>query len=165
MVRRFVHVSCLLFFLCFVGCIPERKHHKKNKHLTQTVKQQADVLSHVVFDDKELRLLERQSKKNTESISQQEAKFSDIPIPFYTYLKTQTREGHDIVLYYESDMSPAEIKRFYARQMEYLGWQQVASFSGMESLLHFKRSDRVCALSIRPKKRTTDLVIFVTNVL
>lgn len=98
-------------------------------------------------------------------VRQQEAKLIDIPIPF----SVQPLPGfgqsstESVVLGYHTDLSTQAIIDFYHTEMERSGWQQGTRFSGFETLLQFEKPNRVCSISIRPKKNNSDMVIFITS--
>lgn len=89
------------------------------------------------------------------AIRWQEAKFSDVPLPFNalpieSYNDIFSDEGS--ILAYQSKMSHEDIIDFYQREMEHLGWQQVVSVKGLESLLQFEKPGRFCTISVRPSE-------------
>ncbi len=90
-----------------------------------------------------------------DQITIQEAKFSDIPSPLNAVPLTpyyQAEEGNALFAY-SSVLSVDELMRFYAHEMERLGWRMAFAFSGYESMLQFEKPGRVCIVSIRPQRQ------------
>ncbi len=98
---------------------------------------------------------------------QQEAKLSDIPIPIFSEpiskhcIKPDTPDA--IILGYHCTLSINELKDFFNQEMERFGWRYGSQFEGHELLLNYEKPDRVCMISLRPKRKETDIIIFSGN--
>ncbi len=168
-------------FTHFLSARRMRKRHSRTIIHSPSLKTDGDTFTQVAFNDKELQLFDKNNtlshkKKKTSRhskstdfqlvslIDAQEAKLSDIPVPLHAKRIIDAREqsGEDIFLRYGIQMQLGAIKQFYMQEMERLGWQYNNSFDGVELLLIFKKPHRSCAISIRPQKKRTDLVIFVS---
>jgi len=102
-----------------------------------------------------------------------EAKLADIPVPMGSkpikhYFESATIDAQEFILGYVSDQSMDDLALFYDAQMEQVGWRQTASFFGVEQLLVFENSDRICVISLRThegwfyQRGRTEIVIFHT---
>ena len=85
-----------------------------------------------------------------------EAKLSDVPIPLNSkplqeYVEQCPTDIADkkIILGYICDMPDLDVIIFYNNQMERFGWEKIAFFSGIETLIIFKKPSRFCSISIR----------------
>ncbi|HRN77663.1 MAG TPA: hypothetical protein PLU71_00315 [Candidatus Dependentiae bacterium] len=111
------------------------------------------------------------SKKNnripTDLIQEQEAKLSDIPIPLnvlpilHFFKDQEISSSHAMLGYISYDMSAVQVAEFYVHEMEWLGWQQVAYFNGIEQQLIFFKPGKICSISVRPSHKKIELVIVV----
>lgn len=110
---------------------------------------------------------ERRPDELNELVRQQEAKCADIPVPYLVdpileyFASPLTADGH--TLGYQSSMSVDEIAHFYAREMERLGWEHIASSNGVECLMSYRKPQRLCSISLRPckKKKQADRVSII----
>jgi hypothetical protein len=104
-------------------------------------------------------------------IHQQEAKHSDIPIPLNAfpipdYFNQNNTKNAAAVMGYTIPLSTQEVTLFYTLEMERLGWQQVAYFDNLETLLSFEKPGHICTVSIRPctkklrKNKQVEFLIF-----
>lgn len=88
-----------------------------------------------------------------EAIAKQEAKLIDIPIPIGAQVLESACEINDasdhMVLGYTTSLDYNTLIAFYQREMERLGWQQLAYVSGSESLLTFIKPGRFCSVFLR----------------
>ena len=141
MTRFFRKITFTIFAVFLVpGCKQERQRNYKEKK---------------EFVDQE------------EFVYELEARLYDIPIPFHSksgiLLSDREHIDESIILKYTVIMPSKEcLLSFYEKEMEVLGWQQMASASGSESLLLFEKPQRWVALSV--KKGDThekqELIIF-----
>ncbi|HZW61961.1 MAG TPA: hypothetical protein VFF04_07085 [Candidatus Babeliales bacterium] len=90
-----------------------------------------------------------------EQMFQQEAKCSDVPVPMGAQIVKELnhQEQESIALYCTcAGTSSQDIRSFYEREMERLGWQQVAAIEGSELLLTFQKPTRFCTVLLKPIK-------------
>jgi len=169
-------IPILLVGIMISSCIPGAR--KKTVHKQKTKTDNKNFSSQVNSNQQRHQLLQElhKNQKVTEVAfaRQQEAKFSDIPIPLETmplndYFSHQNTATDPITAGYKTTMLLDEVTTFYLQQMERTGWRKVASVTGIESLLIFEKPDRVCAVSIRPlskkhsNKQEVGIFIFVEN--
>lgn len=142
-----VTILCLLLFVSSCS-----KNVRKQKELDQQlspVKEHLETATMVLEQD----LLE--------------AKLIDIPLPFglepiECFTCIDNKNNKVIIGYYAKFDSQQELKMFYKKEMECLGWQERNCFEGKELLLIFDRPGKMCIVSIRPEKNEkVELVLFV----
>lgn len=97
----------------------------------------------------------------------QEAKVSDLPIPFNAKLVPQycqTTSSHDrMVLGYRVGMGNHEAADFYRQEMERCGWQLVADARAHESQLIFRKPSKLCVISVRSEKKGKRVLIVMNT--
>lgn len=104
---------------------------------------------------------------NLISADEQQARLSDIAIPFDARLLDQYADfsQSQTVLGYVSAMSMPDVVGFYTTQMETLGWHCAEHIRGCEELLLFERPGRSCSVVLRslvnPKHAHTALTKIV----
>jgi hypothetical protein len=90
-----------------------------------------------------------------EALAEYEARLIDVP----NHLSAQLIKGsvvddnqgnQYIQLHYQLQTEPYEIRQFYTKEMERLGWCQYAVMLGTESLLVFEKPERICSIVLRP---------------
>jgi hypothetical protein len=74
----------------------------------------------------------------------------------------ESRCSGDSALSYVTAQSVEQLANFYVCNMERLGWQLVADFYAHETLFFFERYDKRCTVSLRPEKKSTQVIIFVS---
>lgn len=95
------------------------------------------------------------NKMIVEDMIQQEAKCADVPMPIGAQIvkELSQQEQESIALYCTcAGISSQDIRLFYEREMERLGWQQVAAIEGSELLLTFQKPTRFCTVLLKPIK-------------
>lgn len=150
-----------LFPLIFTGCTSSKKKNVTSFNVSNT-----DSVSTV---DKEN--VEKMYLFSEVEARRKEAILLDVPIPLYVTRIPVINEdmyGNQIVLGYQSNVSPDELITMYREQMERHGWNLAQSFKGSESLLHFEKPTRVCSVCIRPHKKMfgnegSELIIYVED--
>ena len=71
---------------------------------------------------------------------------------------------NEVLLRYKSDMVLDEAVNFYLREMERLGWRNVATFNSFESLLNFVKPGRFCTVSVRPLYKKSRIARDLINI-
>ncbi len=98
-----------------------------------------------------------------------EAKLHDIPIPFHPQcgilLSEYSKANDSVILKYNLATSCSDLTSFYDKEMEILGWRQVAFMQGIISLLVFEKPGRLIAFQIKTKRavdgcETQELIVF-----
>jgi len=93
-----------------------------------------------------------------ELVRQNEAKLSDIPIPFNSEpIKDYFgffAEEKKIIMGYKNYTKDLDIVTFYNQEMERLGWKNIAFFNGPETLMIFEKPSRLCSILLGESSRT-----------
>jgi hypothetical protein len=76
----------------------------------------------------------------------QEARLVDIPIPLKSNWSDNQKDDQTIKFF--TELTQEEIVRFYRREMDRLGWLEIAFFEGLEPIIIFKKPGRWLAISI-----------------
>lgn len=167
-------LSLLLILGCALilpgcGSQPKKIHFDSNTHIDcmlgedEFISQRERVHAKDVarrFDDREKMAAQLVDTSPTTQLASEdmvrlfEAKLADIPVPIGSnpikqYFQSAALDAQEIVLGYVSEQSIEEIALFYAVQMEQFGWQQTATFGGVEQLLMFEKPDQLCVVSLR----------------
>lgn len=83
------------------------------------------------------------------NILMQEA-FSDVPIALTSQLVDSVYdESAGFSAVYSCNLSLVQIKDLYLDEMEELGWKREFFFEGPETVMVFKKYDRMCTISLR----------------
>lgn len=97
----------------------------------------------------------------------QEAKLTDIPVILGA---TRLQDGDvtalagQVVLQFETRLDVREVVNFYEQEMERLGWQQPAAFSGREYFLMFEKPSSVALIVAGTAKKGGTLIrIFMSQ--
>lgn len=105
--------------------------------------------------------------KTKKKVVEQEAQLIDVPVPIGSQLvNSDAQEGLfslTTLLTYKLSLAPDRVAAFYQQEMERLGWQYGARFSGAEWLLYFEKPDRFCVISLRPVDKRQQVLVIITG--
>ena len=139
-------IFLLVGIFCIAGCAKQAKQQTK------------DILDVTTSQDQK------------EMVAELEAKLPDIPLPFNscngTLLSSHSSAKEPIILQYTVADEHSELISFYKREMELLGWREIAYAQGTISFLMFDKPTKWAAFQIKkqPSLDETDiqeLVIFM----
>lgn len=172
MKHRFLILPVAFLFWC-TGCGVRKK--MPVVHLQQTKKKQMydhqtnskqglinrslqePVRSAFIKKKKELKdeiLVSCQKKRSMqECIREIEARIGDLPVPLMVQALSVSDgcQGQHLIVY-KTELPINELKNFYDKEMELLGWSKRDSFEYEEFLFSFKRQNQSCIVSIRPSQ-------------
>jgi hypothetical protein len=172
--RQYLLISLLVIVgIGLVSCGSKKMQEKVVKNIStqktsvdaaQEVQQTADPFADLSLDDirNNIEFLDTQKiatkgdvalpQGNLVSAEEQQARLSDIAIPFDARLLDQYADfsqQSQTVLGYVSGMSIPDVVGFYTTQMETLGWHCAGHIRGWEELLLFERPGRSCSVVLR----------------
>ena len=152
--KHFFVMIAWVILLPSCGNNAKRMHDRRTNKKVKTTK----VDSYIA------KKIQKKDPVTLDFIRLQEAKMSDIPVPLSSQPITDYFDpaGASIMLGYKDKLlSMADVRDFYIREMERLGWQIEEQFIGYESQLRFTKPDRSCLISIRfdVKKEKVKFVI------
>ncbi|MCL5875458.1 MAG: hypothetical protein M1114_03230 [Candidatus Dependentiae bacterium] len=139
-------IFLLVSIFCIAGCVKKTKQQVKGALDVTTSRNQEDIVAEL------------------------EAKLSDIPLPFNscngTLLSSYSSAQEPIILQYTVLDEHFELISFYKREMELLGWREVASAQGEISFLMFDKPTKWVAFEIKKQPllnetNAQELVIFM----
>lgn len=155
-------VFCIGMLCVFTGCVQQRGQ-QKSKILSRTIQQTTLVTPSTelsaqskrdecaFLSPKRQRHSRKRSTSSVELVKQYEARLYDVPVLVTAVAKRGYSDDQGRkMLEYRSSAPLSEVKNFYIQEMERFGWQQEFMFEGHELLLHFKKPQRFCSISIRP---------------
>ena len=173
-VKRCV-LACFILAV-FLVCLPSCGGSKKIKHTApaSSIIDSYDIES--VYKEQSLkeaafsairRCINTAESDDEHLIKKLEARLVDIPIPVNArpleQYFTQTDSG-DVCMAYDSTMQLEDVRAFYQREMERSGWQRVAHLEGLETVLVYKKPQKISVISLRPgAKRSHALKIVITQ--
>ena len=153
--------------LCvFTGCVQQEKQQKNKRtaHATQQttlvtpsteLSAQSDQDECAFFSSVPSRSRKRSHCSSAELVKEYEARLFDVPVLVTSVAKRgSVDEQGGKLLEYTSKTPVEDVKNFYIQEMERFGWQQEYIFEGNELLIHFKKPQRFCSVSIRPVGRS-----------
>ncbi len=161
-----VLVFCSVVLCVFTGCVQQgsQQKNKRTVHATQqttlvTPSTELSAQSHedecAFFSSTPRRSKKRSHCSAAELVKQYEARLFDVPVLVTSVAKRGcVDEQGKKMLEYTSKTPVDDVKNFYMQEMERFGWQQEYIFEGNELLLHFKKPQRFCSISIRPVGRS-----------
>lgn len=94
---------------------------------------------------------------------EEQARIHDIPFPSQIkpikILFSQTQ----IVLYYLTTSSHAELIEFFKGGMDYWGWELQGNIVAQESCIMFTKPSKICVITFRPEDEMTRVTLFSTS--
>ena len=135
--------NLLYIFVCIFFLPSCKKDKKKRAHALYA---NIDIVSRATDKKNTRNFTLKKNRRNAQAsfLTEQEAKFCDIPVPlrtvpvdFLVHNKSDQLSDSATILSYESMMSVQELVAFFVQQMELLDWRLAHSFYGVEILLVF----------------------------
>src|SRR3989337_3815991 len=99
--------------------------------------------------------------RDRDFFKEQEARFSDLPIPLNIQLLRESdrqiavdsnSKNSGLLLRFKTSETGEKIQNFYKQEMEHWGWKLESSYEGEESFYYFKKPTRWCCVLIRLSK-------------